>query len=244
MQLSTRMKVYESITKTKLMPRTPVIARFDGRSFTKYCTGLKKPFDEGLIEDMNSTAIALCKEIQGAKFAFIQSDEISLYLCDYDNYETNNWFGYELDKMCSIGASIATANFNFLRAKRDSSKFKLAQFDARFFNVPSKEEVINAFVFRQQDCTRNSIQMVAQSLYSPPEMHKKNTNILQEMIFQKGQNWNDYPVGQKRGRVVFKELYNIGGDKNPATRSRWTVVEPPIFTQDREFLGKFIPENV
>ena len=82
----------------------------------------------------------------------------------------------------------------------------MAMFDSRVFTIPEQAEVINNLIWRQQDCVRNSISMVAQSLYSHKELHKKSANEMQEMIFQKGQNWNDLDAGKKRGRMIIKEL--------------------------------------
>ncbi len=266
--ISERHKEYENITRIYLMRRGYTICRVDGRHFSTETKGLKKPFDEGFIEDMNTTAKALCHGIQGAKFAFVQSDEISIFICDYDTLDTDAWFQNNIQKMCSISASIATKTFNQERIKRiisektSNTKWEDVnsdvflqhieqciylggkhEFDSRIWQVPSKQEVINAFIFRQQDCTRNSIQMAASSFYSQKQMHGKNTNILQDMLMEKGVNWNNYPIGQKRGRVIMKENYEMKDGIKPVTRSRWTVVDPPVFSQQKDFLEMLIPNN-
>ena len=222
---------YEHRNQTFLTRRTPVIMRIDGKAFHTYTRGLQKPFDEGLIEDMNNTAIYLCQQIQGSKIAFVQSDEISILITDYDRLETNAWFDYNVQKMTSIAASLATAKFNQLRLKRliqhersitnnielifenINSHFNLANFDCRVFNIP-KEEIANYFLARQKDTVKNSIASVAQSLYSHKELEGKNGNEQQEMIFQKGINWNDFPVGHKRGRTIVKQTY-VNGELFP-----------------------------
>lgn len=225
--LGDRMKDnYEDRTRIFLPRRTYTIIRIDGKAFHTYTKGLERPFDESLINDMDETAMFLCKNIQGSKFAFVQSDEISILLTDFDELTTNAWFDGNIQKMVSVSASFATAKFNELRPG------KLAFFDSRVFTIPSSIEVENYFIWRQQDTTRNSISSVAQSLYSHKQLEGKNTNEQQEMIFQKGINWNDYAPKYKRGRFIEKQNY----EKDGATRTKWVSVVPPVFTQERMFL--------
>lgn len=230
--LGDRMKeFYENRTRNLLPRRTYTIIRVDGKAFHTYTRGLERPFDAKLIADMDTTACYMCENIQGAKLAFVQSDEISIVLTDFDKLGTNAWFDGNIQKMASISASLATAKFNELRPN------KIALFDSRVFTIPTTVEVENYFIWRQQDTVRNSISSVAQSLYSPKQLHGKNTSEMQEMCFQKGVNWNDYEPKLKRGRLIVKEQY----DKNGAMRTRWISIEPPIFTQERELLAELIP---
>jgi tRNA(His) guanylyltransferase len=242
--LGTRIKEnYENRTKSFLTRRIPTIIRLDGKSFHTYTKDLNKPFDEGLIEDMQNTTKYLCENIQGCKLGYTQSDEITLVLTDYDTLETDAWFNYSVQKMTSISASIATAKFNQLRVKRfyEESKAtttsyannKLAFFDSRVFQIPEKEEVVNCLIWRQRDAEKNSICMLAQSLYSHKELFKKNGNIMQEMCFQKGHNWNDLHFSKKRGSFIIK----IEVDVN---RTKWKVVETPIFSKDRNSILNLI----
>lgn len=280
--LGDRMKdFYEDRTRYKLARRTNTIIRIDGKAFHTYTKGLQRPFDQGLMDDMNKTTEYLCQNIQGTKFGYVQSDEISILITDYDDITTHAWFDGNLQKMVSVAASLATAKFNQLRMARfcmnegiegypvaydgkllmdvSIENFKLAMFDARVFQIPYQEEVVNYFIWRQQDATRNSISSVAQSLYSPKELHGKKTDELQEMIFQKGINWNDYTAREKRGGVVRKiekkfarrvtkaELSNstvIIDPKDIYTRNVWCLdSNTPIFTQDREYLNNLISTN-
>ena len=266
--LGDRMKeFYEDRTRIKLPRRTFTIIRIDGKAFHTYTKGLKRPFDDGLIEDMNATTAYLCKNIQGAKFGYVQSDEISLVLTDFDDLGTHAWFDNNLQKMVSVAASMATAEFNKLRLKRymensmiflepeDIGKFKMAEFDARAFQIPFIDEVENYFIWRQQDAVRNSISSVAQSLYSTKELHGVKTDGMQELIFQKGINWNDYDFRKKRGAVIAKvevpvlvktkEFVNDGethaiDPTQIVMRNKWQVVETPTFTQDRWFIKGLI----
>jgi tRNA(His) 5'-end guanylyltransferase len=211
---------------------------------------MKKPFDEGMIRVMDQTAIELCKRIQGAKCAYVQSDEISIVLTDFDSRQTDAWFDGNIQKIASVSASIATAHFNngmYLDEDILANMDKIAYFDARVFTIPQAIEVKNYLIWRQQDATRNSIHMVARSLASHKECNNLDTDQLQELIFQRGQNWNDYPEGQKRGRLIAKTTYEKEAF-NPMTqqtdkilRTKWSVVNTPIFSQDLDVLNNIIP---
>lgn len=242
--LGDRMKAnYEDRTRFSLNRRTYTIIRVDGKAFHTYTRGLARPFDDGLIEDMDATAAYLCKNIAGAKLAYVQSDEISVVITDFDDIATQSWFDSNLQKMVSIAASMATARFNQLRLLRSPNlgkvdDCKLAMFDARAFQIPERVEVENYLIWRQQDATRNSISSVAQSLYSHKELHGINSDKQQELIFQKGINWNDYTYRKKRGTIIRKITYDITG----SNRSKWGAVETPVFTQNREFLDMLLPK--
>ena len=233
--LGDRMKCYyENITRYNLPRRTFTVIRIDGKAFHSYTKGLDRPFDVKFISDMDSTACYLCDNIQGAKLAFVQSDEISIILTDFEKLTTDAYFGGNIQKIASITASMATAKFNQLR------QGKLAMFDSRVFTIPSRTEIFNYLIWRQQDTTRNSIQSVAQSLYSQKQLHGKNTSEMQEIIFKKGINWNDYSPKLKRGRLVIKEYYQ----KENTIRSRWISVEPKEFTKDNSQLNENISDCV
>ena len=252
--LGDRMKeFYENRTRIKLPRRTYTIIRIDGKAFHTYTRGLERPFDDGLIEDMNLTTAYLCKNIQGAKFGYVQSDEISLVLTDFDELGTHAWFDNNIQKMISVAASMATSEFNRLRLVRDFKEniefyrsecmeasviqdFKMAEFDARAFQIPFIDEVENYFIWRQQDAVRNSISSVAQSLYSHKELNGVKTGQMQELIFQKGINWNDYDFRKKRGAVIGKVGVELKRGNDTYTRNKWQVLETPTFTQDREFI--------
>jgi tRNA(His) guanylyltransferase len=223
-KLGTRMKeFYEYRTCYMLPRRTFTIVRVDGKAFHSYTRGLQKPFDDQLMFDMNETARFLCNNIQGAKFAFVESDEISVLMTDFEKFTTDAWFDGNIQKIVSVSASLATGIFNQLRPG------KLAFFDSRVFTLPYKTEVENYFIWRQQDATRNSIVSVAQSLYSHKELMNKKTDEMQEMIFKKGINWNNYEPKYKRGRGIIKN-------------EKWEVTDLPIFTQEKEFFKKIFPE--
>lgn len=267
MKVADRIKeYYEDRTKTFLMRRMITIIRLDGKGFSKWTKGLNKPFDEGFTDDMIATAKYLCANIQGAKFAYAQSDEISVVLTDFDNLETSAWFDYNVQKMTSIAASMATAKFNQLRILRtfwngileeeDVEGLKLAMFDARVFQVPTVDEMVNVMIWRQQDASRNSVSMAASEYFSHKSLEGVSSNDKQERLFQeKGINWNDYQVKFKRGTVIKKEEVTfVTKDDEPIdgrtrvidtgriyTRNVWEAdVDTPIFTQNKEYLSNII----
>ena len=221
--LGTRMKeFYEQVPKTRLVRRMPVAIRIDGKAFHTFTRGFQKPFDQVLGDSMVKTMEYLCKNIQGCVFGYTQSDEITLILIDYQTLDTCAWFDYEVQKMCSIAASMATIAFNkyfyenAYQVRPDSVRLpdheeakykgilykaakKGAMFDARVFNIP-KEEVTNLIYWRQLDATRNSIQMVGQANFSHKELQGCSCNVIQDMLHEhRGINWNDYETRWKRG---------------------------------------------
>lgn len=200
MEIGKRMKEnYENRSKTFLTRRTPAILRIDGKAFHTYTRDLPKPFDDSLIRTISATMEYLCRNIQGAKLGYSQSDEISILITDYDNLETNAWFDYNTQKMSSVAASMATAYFNSLFHKDE-----FALFDARVFNIP-KEEIVNYFIWRQKDWERNSLNMFARSFYSHRELMNKKREDIHEMLYQKEQNWSYLSDVQKNGTTFIKE---------------------------------------
>ena len=221
--LGKRMKeFYEQVPKTRLVRRMPVAIRIDGKAFHTFTRGFQKPFDKVLMQSMQETTKYLCENVQGCVFGYTQSDEITLILVDYKELDTSAWFDYEVQKLCSISASMATMAFNkffYNMAMEETAggEFtegiagnhlkaaeKGAMFDARAFNIP-KEEVTNLVYWRQLDAARNSIQIVGQANFSHKELQNKTCNMIQDMLHeQKGINWNDYPTVCKRGTACIK----------------------------------------
>lgn len=219
---------YESRTRFMLPRRTYTIVRVDGKAFHGLCRKLNRPFDFELMAHMDSAAMEVAGELQGCRFAFVQSDEVSFLMTDFSTSNTDALYDGNAQKISSISASLMTGAFNPF-----SKVASRGYFDSRVFTIPDPVEVENYFIWRQQDATRNSIQMAAQALYSHAELLGKSVIMQQELCWLKGVNWNDYPDGAKRGRIVFKLTTN--------TVSAWKVEAPPIFTQDRNYLRTKIP---
>lgn len=177
MDLGDRMKQYEGVTKSHLMAKTPAIIRIDGKAFHTWTRGLDRPFDKNFYALMSMTAFKLVNAIQGAVFAYGQSDEISILLKDYDQIRTDAWFKGSVQKIASVSASMATGYFNELVNHSDLDK-PIAFFDARVFTIPM-HEVVNYFIWRQEDCTRNSIQSTGQAYLGHKKCHGlKNQEVV------------------------------------------------------------------
>lgn len=259
--LGDRMKGYEAVPRTRLVRRVPVMARIDGRAFHTITRKMDKPYDSRFQECMWAAAAALCEDVQGCQVAYVQSDEISLLITDWQSESTQPWFDYDLQKMCSIAAGIASSAFLDQYRKHFGSNGALPHFDARFWNLP-QNEVVNCFVWRQQDAVRNSIQSLAHAHFSEKQLHGVNTAAMQDMLFrEKSINWNDCPTEQKRGVCVVQRLYQrpmrdvIGSEKASALQSKGVTLELdkiverweweldaniPIFTQDRNYIGDLL----
>lgn len=252
--LGNRMKKYEYVTRTHMVSRMPVIIRLDGKAFHTFTRGFDRPFDVVLSNTMQDTMKYLCENIQGCVLGYTQSDEITLVLVDYKKIDTASWFDNNIQKCTSIAASMATLAFNRFFQKNvteldfawrhgltpqsvevqeehkrymevlEKAIAKGALFDARAFNIP-KEEVCNCLLWRQNDATRNSIEMVGQAYFSHNQLHKITCNQIQDMLMlQKGINWNNYPTRFKRGSCCIRV------QKEEDKRPKWHIDnEIPIF---------------
>lgn len=226
--LGSRMREYIDINNTRLIKRTPVIVNVDGAHFHNLTRFMDKPFSMAVIGSMWDAALYLVSHMEGAKVAYVQSDEISVLLTNYETLNQGAMFDYRVQKLASTAAALATAGFN----KKNRIK-KVATFDGRCFNL-QKEEVNNYFIWRQQDWTRNSIQMLARSHFSQNDLYKKNHSQLQDMLFEKcGVNWNDLDPVFKRGACIIKNNGN------------WIVDRDiPIFSKERGYIEHFVyPEK-
>ena len=262
---------YEEASKMRLTRRMPVIIRLDGKAFHTFTHGFKKPFDEVFNKAMQSTMKYLCENIQGCVLGYTQSDEITLVLIDYQTLETSAWFDYEVQKMCSVSASMATLAFNkyfneyYLESiaekcgeldsydlAHDAARRKGAMFDSRCFNIP-KEEVTNCILWRQLDAERNSINTLAQSLFSHKSLQGLGRKeIIAKMETEKGVTWENLPTTQKRGSCCVKKtevakewVEDVGNNLGVVHReynSYWFVDnEIPLFKEEgRNYIEKLI----
>lgn len=244
-----RMKGYEAVSKTKLTNRTPVIIRLDGKAFhtwtKKLHTAADDPFDEMMHNMMVVATQHIMANVQNAEIAYTQSDEISILLNDWKTLSTQQWYGNNVQKMVSVTAAAAAAAFNYIAVAEGyiHCMDDLALFDSRAFNIP-KDEVNNYFVWRQQDATRNSINMLGQYHFSHKEMHGKNVSQVQDMLMlslddDDGEplniNWNDLDTWKKRGTCVMKNPDSFD------SRTRWSIDEDiPIFTADTDYINRHL----
>lgn len=199
-----RIKSYEAVSNHRLTPNSPVCIRVDGRAFHTYTRGMDRPFDQRLMNVMVDAAIETAREMQGFKLGYIQSDEATFMLTDYDTHQTAGWFGYELNKLVSLSASLFTGNFNVLMGS-DEGPVTPAAFDSRAFTVP-RHDAPNVFVWRQQDWCRNSVQMLARAHFSHKQLHGKNRAALHDMLMlEKGVNWADLTPREKNGTFILAD---------------------------------------
>ena len=249
--LGDRMKRAEKVSKRYLSIRTPVVIRIDGKAFHTYCRSFEKPFSDDLHNIFCRSVMSVMRDcgISGAKLAYFQSDEISILLTDWSTNETQAYFDYNVSKLESVISSMMTAHFNFevaqywqnLCCSNLTFGGKLAYFDARAFNL-SKEEVVNYFIWRQQDASRNSVQMLGSVHFSVSELHSKNNKQVQEMLLlQKNRNWNDLPTWQKRGTCI-KYFSNAVDDNGIQKYDNGYIMdeEIPIFTSDRDYISDLL----
>ena len=230
--LEDRMLYLRSLTDYKLIPNDYVLIMLDGRSFSSTIKRyFKKPFDDTFINIMNETALYLCNNVQGCKFAYVQSDEISLILTDFETPETDSFFGYRLEKILSLCASIATSRFNQLmtieainRCNKDTYNkdeifnlimdMKLHQFDCKAWNVSSYNDIFAWLQYRQNDCERNSKQQTARVYLSHKECTGKQADEQISVLKDKYNiDWNDFDDGKKYGRFIYKEEVHMKSEQ-------------------------------
>lgn len=238
--LGDRMKNYEKAYSYSLLPNAMFVVRLDGRGFSKYTKKMKfkKPFDNDLIQIMQNVTADLMKQTQ-ASFGYTQSDEISLvYMPE------RMMFNGRIEKICSVFASLASVSFNLNLAKQyekqnnqekiEKSNSLMPIFDCRVFSVPSKEEALNAVLWREYDAVKNSINVLAQSLFSFKELQNLNGKQLQyKMLTEKDVNWNDLPLEQKRGTYLVRKVKEIVPNEN----------SPECKNIPKEVLDKLIQNN-
>lgn len=213
MNLGDRMKAYEEVFRTKLPIRMPVVIRLDGKAFHTLTRKCEKPFDEKLNTAMRDAVLALLEEVP-ARLAYMQSDEISILLIDYNKFDSMQWFDGVVQKMASVSASIMGAEFSLRWGTP-------GYFDGRVFAVPERD-ITNYFIWRQQDCRRNAISSAAQSVFSPKQLHGKNSDEMMAMLSEKGKPIESFPEKLLRGTVA------VRGAANTAH----------VFSESREWFSK------
>lgn len=260
--LKDKCEFYRSLTDYKLMPNSYVLAMVDGHCFSKLIKNkFDKPFDDLFIKMMNETAKYLCENIQGAKFAYTQSDEISILITDFDTPMTDSYFSFRLCKMQSLIAAMATAKFNQMYAKLandykgfglkkfDMKDYPTCIFDCKVWTVPNANDAYAWFLYRQTDCIKNSKAQTAQA-YLP---HKELVGLTaDEMIAKckemKGVDWYEYTNDRKYGRVIMKvetpmEKDLPNGQHIAFTRNIWTPVAANDLKEYDILVRDLIPEQ-
>lgn len=258
--LKDKCEYYRSLTDYKLMPNSYVLAMVDGHCFSKLIKNkFDKPFDDLFIKMMNETAKYLCENIQGAKFAYTQSDEISILITDFDTPMTDSYFSFRLCKMQSLIAAMATAKFNQMYAKMaydyqgyglkkfDMKEYPTCTFDCKVWTVPNANDAYAWFLYRQTDCIKNSKAQTAQAYLSHKELvGLTSDDMIAKLKNEKGIDWYDFESGKKYGRVIKKvetpmEKDLPDGKHIKFTRNVWTPVEINDLKEDASFIRDLIP---
>lgn len=215
MDLGDRMKAYEETFRQKLPVRMPAIVRLDGKAFHTLTRGCEKPFDGKLQHAMSEGTLAVLEEMP-ARVAYGASDEVSFLLIDYNKFDSEQWFDGNVQKMASVAASVMVAHFT-------KEWGKPGYFDARVFVVPERD-VVNYFVWRQRDCIRNSISACAQALFSPKQLHGKNSDDMKKMLMEAGKPYEQV-----------EPLWRLG-----SVTKRGESAAAPNFVENRDFIKEFL----
>ena len=258
MNLNNRMKKYEEPTNLCLVRRMPAIIRIDGKAFHTFTKGFSPEYDEFFRCIMEQTILELCRNIQGARIAYSQSDEISILLVDYNRFNSEPFLNGRIQKIASVVASMTTLYFN--KAINDAclnsqsaekpkfdgrlasllcNKLHTAMFDARVFNIP-REDVTNYFIYRQQDAVRNSILSLGYQYFSHKDLLNLSCDQIQDKLFrEKGINWNDCLVKLKRGFTAIR--HGSRDTYNTPYGSGWHLdLNIPEFTKDRSYVDDLV----
>lgn len=252
--LGSRQKDYEKAYDYQLIKRLPIVIRIDGRSFSRVCRKVKKPYEPFLLEVMADTMFYVATEIDGAVFAYQQSDEITIVVKNDQSSNSEPWYANRIQKIASVSASLATLEFN-----RAINKFKDkldltgdAMFDARVFAVPTVNEAVNNLIWRQQDCIRNAVSGAAQELLGRKigkrtalkMLHGQSTlNKVNIMRSECGVDFEEeYPASFRMGVAAYKiPFLYTSKDGDISTRKKWTLDwDIPNFVADKDFVFNVI----
>lgn len=229
-----RMKQFEHAHRVVFDPQDYIIIRLDGKAFHSYTRNMHRPYDTGFIRAMDETLMFLCEQIQGVRFGYTQSDEISLLLTSWTDTSVRKlkthpelWMGGVKAKLDSLSASLATGKFNTIESR--GNKKDIAFFDSRSFTLPTEDAVKDYFEWRYSDCVRNSISMTAQTYFSAKKLHGVNLKRQREMLEEIGKPWEDASLRFMYGGCV-KKTTPIPGQQDPTTleqvRSSWDIYYP------------------
>lgn len=245
--LAEEAKKYQKEFDYRLPKKSYAILQLDGRAFHTYTKGLERPFDDSFINAMNETAKAVVSSVTNAKFAYVQSDEINIFLSDFDHDNQEAFYNNRIHKVVSTSAGLASAFMSRIFPDKE-----IAVFDARFFATPTKEATKNFFIWRQLDAVKNSIQATGQAHISKKSLHSKHSGMIKKELLELGIDWENFDEGRKQGRLISRkptkrtvtfthgktqEVSTIEVDSNP-----WIIENAPFF-MDSDFLDKIIPEK-
>lgn len=244
--LGNRMKTYESVWHTSVPPNSYVVLRLDGRTFHTLLRNADRPYDQGVASAMTHAAKALCQEISGAEFAYLQSDEISILITDVRTVRSQLWFDGDVQKLTSVGASIVSAAFNdyvhpSMEVEGLAGINRHGHFDARVLTLPHPIEVANYFVWRQRDAQRNAVLAAARVYFPQADLHRKDIGMVHAMLRDEHEVTfpGDYPSEFVNGRILYKTTrfsWSVMAD-----RTAWKWKAAPQFSART---GNWLAENI
>ena len=242
LSLGDRMKLYEKLSEKcdGMINHDPVILRLDGQAFHTWTRKMKlnRPFDASFIGCMQLTLLHLCENIPSCIMGYTQSDEISICLRNDMSDRTMPWFENRLQKLASISASMATYKFNHEAGIYFSTPIP-AYFDARTIFLPNLDEVVNYFIWRQNDCEKNSVSSLAQTKFSEKELYKKNTEDKKQMLREIGIDWYKLDTSKKLGSFCNRRAEKGEYNGKEFIRNRFFIDENiPWFTLDKDYITK------
>lgn len=233
--LAERMREYEDVFRYKLPRRLPLLIRLDGKAFHTLTRNYEKPWDTDFMSFMDSVALFLCKKVQTVQLAYLQSDELTLLLHNYKKLNSEPWFDNTLQKIVSISAGYASAYFSVRNYQKNpllDIEEVIEVFDSRAWVLP-ESEVNNILLSRQQDATRNAIQMLGQAHFSHNQLQNKSCSQIQELLWQEHKiNFNEFEPYYKRGRCVVRGIDGWFVDRSI-----------PIFSQDPNYIEQWLATN-
>ncbi len=220
--LDTRMRVFEESHDQCVLPGIYMVARLDGRGFTgltKERHKFEAPFDERFRDMVVATAEHVMTAGIRAVFGYAQSDEISILLhrdCDA--------FSRKLRKLNSVLAGEASAKFSLLLGD-------IGVFDCRVSQLPSSQDVVDYFRWRQEDAGRNALnahcywllRKEGKSVFEATRtIEGLSVSAKNKLLFARGVNYIDLPNWQKRGMGLLWESFDKQG-LNPVTGETTTA---------------------
>lgn len=220
-KLGDLMKSFQAVSDIALPADGYNVLQLDGNAFHTFTRGFERPFDARFVDAMNQVAIEVASYIPSARFAYVQSDEISVFI-RRKNEEDDPFFNFRVQKIVSLTAARASVKMSQLYPEKNG-----AFFDARFFTLPDADLAAKHFIWRQRDCTKNSISSVAQARFSSKELHGKNSLMMREMLVEVGDAWENYPTELKHGRLIVKRpsVRNVTFTHKRTNQEQTIVVE-------------------
>lgn len=204
------------------MKGLPLLARLDGRAFHTFTRGLQRPYEHGMSTAMIETTRYLVQDMV-AIVGYTQSDEITLAWFESSQSASDYAFDGRFQKLASVLAGMASARFGQLVLKHLPNKAgETPHFDCRVWQVPTLDDAADVFTWREDDAVKNSITMAASTCYSDADLDGKNSSVKQEMLWQKGVNWNDFPSFFKRGTYLQRRTH----DRQLSDDERARIPEP------------------